>query len=205
MIPIVQTGRSNECGSQDRRKTRKVFWKEAKLSRIRREGEVKPIFAVTQGDAVAAGVDLLRRAIVAGFNQRSPVHGLGEGTPWIQDQMGRPFGTQCRYHVDFFHVCDDRAAAKACAANDPDGMARQKDGLKTDPLPAVLKALAPFLEPDTVPSEEAPVRGGYRYLPHRPGPFEYQAAIQAGWPVGSGEVESAHRQVIQKRLKLSCA
>ena len=42
----------------------------------------------------------------------------------------------------------------------------------------------------------------YRDLINRPGQFDYQAAIQAGLPIGSGEVESAHRYVIQKRLKL---
>jgi hypothetical protein len=119
--------------------------------------------------------------------------------------MERQFGTQCRYHVDFFHVCDYLAAAKACATNDPGWMARQKEHLKTDQLPALLSALTPFLEPETVSPEEAPVRGCYRYLINRPGQFQYYAALQAGLPIGSGEVESAHRYVIQKRLKLSGA
>jgi hypothetical protein len=116
--------------------------------------------------------------------------------------MERQFGSQCKYHVDFFHVCDYLAAAKVCAANDPGWMERQKDYLKTDRLPEVLAALAPFQEPDSVSSEEAPIRGCHRYLTNRPGQFDYQAAIQAGLPIGSGEVESAHRYVIQKRLKL---
>ncbi len=30
MIPMVQTGNSDECAAQDRRKTRPVFWKEGK-------------------------------------------------------------------------------------------------------------------------------------------------------------------------------
>jgi hypothetical protein len=205
MIPIVQTGTSDASGPQDRRKTRKVFWKEAKLSMIRRADEVTPSFAVTLGDAAAAGADLMRLALAAGFNQRSHVHGLGDGAPWIADQMERQFGAQCRYHIDFFHVCDYLAAAKTCAANDPGWLDRQKDRLKTNQLSAVLSALTPFLEPDTVPSEDAPVRGCYRYLTNRPGQFEYHAAIQADLPIGSGEVESAHRYVIQKRLKLSGA
>ena len=205
MIPMVQTGNTDESGPQDRRKTRQVFWKEGKLSMIRRAGEVMPIFAVTLGDAAAAGADLLRLAVAAGFNKRSHVHGLGDGAIWIEDQMEQQFGAQCRYHIDFFHVCDYLAAAKVCAANDPGWMERQKNYLKTDRLPAVLAALAPFQEPDSVPSEEAPVRGCYRYLTNRPGQFNYQAAIQAGLPIGSGEVESAHRYIIQKRLKLSGA
>lgn len=205
MIPIVQTGKADVAGPQDRRKTRKVFWKEAKLSMIRRKDDVTPLFAVTLGDAAAAGVDLMRLARAAGFNQRSHVHGLGDGATWIVDQMERQFGAQCRYHIDFFHVCDYLAAAKSCAANDPSWMDRQKDRLKTNQLPAVLRALAPFVEPDSVPSDDAPVRGCLRYLSNRPGQFEYHAAIQAGLPIGSGEVESAHRYVIQKRLKLSGA
>lgn len=205
MIPMVQTGKADTDGPQDRRKTRNVFWKEGKLSMIRRSGEVTPIFAVTLGDAAAAGADLMRLAMAAGFNKRSHVHGLGDGAIWIADQMERQFGAQCRYHVDFFHVCDYLAAAKVCAANDPGWMERQKGCLKTDRLPDVLAALGPFQEADSVPSEEAPVRGCYRYLTNRPGQFDYQAAIQAGLPIGSGEVESAHRYVVQKRLKLSGA
>lgn len=202
MIPMVQTGKSDDSAPQDRRKTRQLFWKEGKLSMIRRADEVTPLFAVTLGDAAAAGADLLRLALAAGFNKRSHVHGLGDGATWIEDQMERQFGSQCKYHVDFFHVCDYLAAAKVCAANDPGWMERQKDYLKTDRLPEVLVALAPFQEPDSVSSEEAPIRGCHRYLTNRPGQFDYQAAIQAGLPIGSGEVESAHRYVIQKRLKL---
>lgn len=205
MIPMVQTGKEDESASQDRRKTRKVFWKEGKLSLIRRTGEVTPIFAVTLGDATAAGADLLRLAVAAGFNKRSHVHGLGDGAPWIEDQMERQFGAQCRFHVDFYHVCDYLSAAKICAANDLEWMDRQKDRLKTGHLAAVLAALEPFQEPEGVPPEDAPIRGCYRYLVNRPGQFEYQTAIQAGLPIGSGEVESAHRYLIQKRLKLSGA
>ena len=203
MIPVVETGQDGHEGAQDRRKTRRVCWKEGKLSLVRRDGEVTPIVAVTLGDAEAAGADLWRLAIAAGFNKRSHVHGLGDGAPWIADQMERRFGAQCRFHVDFYHVCDYLAAAKGGAANDDAAwMEQQKDKLKSGRLSEVLAALAPFQEPDAVPSADAPVRGCYRYLTNRPGQFEYQDAIQAGLPIGSGEVESAHRYIIQKRLKL---
>ena len=199
---MVETGKAGDEGPRDRRKTRHLFWKEGKLSMIRRAGEVAPTFAVTLGDAAAAGADILRLAIAAGFNERSPIHGWGDGAVWIEDQRERPFGARCKDPVDFFHVCDYFEAAKVCAAHDPNWIERQKDCLKTDRLSAVLTALAPFQEPDSVPSEQAPVRGGYRDLINRPGQFDYPAAIQAGLPIGSGEVESAHRDVIQKHLKL---
>jgi len=42
----------------------------------------------------------------------------------------------------------------------------------------------------------------YRYIANRPGQFKYQEAIATKLPIGSGEVESAHRFAIQKWLKL---
>jgi len=41
-----------------------------------------------------------------------------------------------------------------------------------------------------------------RYLRNRLDQLDYQGAIQQGLPIGSGEIESAHRYVIQERLKL---
>lgn len=207
MIPVVQTGPAEVDGhKQDRRKKRNVFWKEAKLSLIRRSGEIKPIFAVTLGDAAAAGANLLRLAIAAGFNENSRVHGLGDGAPWIANQIEQQFGSKGSYLVDFYHVCDYLSAAgKVCAGNESSWMMQQKERLKTDRLNDVMAALDPFQEPETTPSEQAPVRTGYRYLANRRDQLNYGAAIQAGLPIGSGEVESAHRYIIQKRLKLAGA
>jgi hypothetical protein len=54
-----------------------------------------------------------------------------------------------------------------------------------------------------VPNEKSPVRACYRYLLNRPGQFDYKAAIDADLPIGSGEIESAHRYIIQERQKQS--
>ncbi len=48
----------------------------------------------------------------------------------------------------------------------------------------------------------ASVRQCFRYITKRPGQFNYQEATAAKLPIGSGEVESAHRYVVQERLKL---
>lgn len=114
---------------------------------VRCAGEATPIFAVTPGDAAAAGAGLSRPATAAGSNKHGHVHGLGDGAIWAVDQMGRQFGAQCRYRADFFRVYDHLAAAKVCAANDPGWMERQEGCLKTGRPPAVLAALAPFRAP----------------------------------------------------------
>jgi hypothetical protein len=69
----------------------------------------------------------------------------------------------------------------------------------------VLHDLQPFLEDATLADSDAPVRACHRYIRHRPGQFDYQPALQSGLPMGSGEVESAQRYVIQAHLKLSGA
>ena len=47
----------------------------------------------------------------------------------------------------------------------------------------------------------APVRACVRYLSNRTGSLDYQGALAGELPIGSGEIESAHRYIIQSRLK----
>ena len=46
------------------------------------------------------------------------------------------------------------------------------------------------------------LRACYRYLSNRTEQLDYKTAIEQELPIGSGEIESAHRYVIQKRMKL---
>jgi hypothetical protein len=61
------------------------------------------------------------------------------------------------------------------------------------------------IEPKIVEEGKAPVRACYRYISNRPNQLDYQGAQSQDLPIGSGEVESAHRYVIQKRLKIAGA
>ena len=53
-----------------------------------------------------------------------------------------------------------------------------------------------------VSDDQAPVRICHRYLGARKDQLNYAEALAEGLPIGSGEIESAHRYVAQKRLKL---
>lgn len=82
---------------------------------------------------------------------------------------------------------------------------QQKDSLKKSRPDQVLMALKPYLEPINIADENAPVRACYRYIENRPGQFSYKEALENELPIGSGEVESEHRYISQKRLKLAGA
>ena len=77
--------------------------------------------------------------------------------------------------------------------------------MKNSGLQEVFLELEPFLELKSVPDEKAPVCCCYRYLENRPKQFDYQAAQETILPIGSGFIPSAHRYIIQERLKLSGA
>ncbi len=81
----------------------------------------------------------------------------------------------------------------------------QKERLKQNRVQDVIAALPPFLEDGTVADAQAPVRAAHRYLTKSPGAVQRSRRSRAGLPIGSGEIESAHRYVIQSRLKLAGA
>ena len=202
MIPVVHTGKPANPEA-DKRKHRTLLWKEARLSLVRRPDEVEPSFAVTLGDASVAGAAMKRLAVAAGLNRRTRVHGVGDGALWIAEQMEIQFGVQGAYLIDFYHLCDYLAAAAPSGETEPAlWVTQQKECFKAGELATVMAALAAHVEPDSVPNEQAPVRCCHRYIANRPGQFNYRDAIAANLPIGSGEVESAHRYIIQKRLKL---
>jgi hypothetical protein len=204
MIPVVETAAPNDQSPQvDRRKTRQVGWKEARLSLVHAPGSVTPVFGASVGPPEEAGETLLRAAIQAGLGRNTKIHVVGDGAGWIADQVDEQFGLQGEFLVDLYHVCDYLVAAgKTIAGTEPRAwLETQKERLKQNRLQDVVAELQPFLEDDTVSDANAPVRAAHRYLTNRPGQFNYQDALVAGLPIGSGEVESAHRYVIQDRLK----
>ena len=202
MVPVMEANKEEK----DQRKGKTLCWKEARLALAHEVGSTSPKFsAIFGGSTDEAGQSLLDCAIAAQFDSSCQFHGVGDGAPWIATQVADKFGEQGHYLLDFYHVCEYLSeAAPSCAQINPEGwMTHQKDLLKQNKDQDVLKNLVPFLENDDV--KHTPVRACYRYLSNRPDQLDYQSAIEKGLPIGSGEIESAHRYVIQKRLKLSGA
>ncbi len=202
MVPIVVTNRLQT----DRRKGKVLQWQEAKICIAHPKGSATLAFGGTlQGSVDKAGQCLFDCAVSAGFGLGTPIHGVGDGAPWIADQIEKRFGTQGSYLIDFYHACDYlSAAAKTIehALQEEKGwMDKQKNRLKTNQASIVLQALQGHLEPASSPDIEAPVRQCHRYLSNRTNQLNYKDAIANDLPIGSGEIESAHRYVVQQRMK----
>jgi len=202
MVPIVDIDESQS----DKRKGKTLRWQEAKLCLAHPQGSKTLAFGGTlQGDVDTAGQCLFDCAVQAGFGKGTPVHGVGDGAPWIADQVEKKFGSQGSYLIDLFHVCDYLSAAGK-AIVDPEGehqkwMCEQTVRLKTNQANEVLKELQTHLESPQTQDSEAPVRQCHRYLSNRREHLNYQDAIKRKLPIGSGEIESAHRYIVQQRMK----
>ena len=114
------------------------------------------------------------------------------------------FGEQANYLCDFYHVSDYVAAAGEAIAGTKTTAWRQAQQarLKENRLEEVLDELQTHLESALVADVAAPVRQCFQYLDQRREQLDYGGALAAGLPIGSGEIESGNRSVIQERLKL---
>jgi hypothetical protein len=202
MVPIVES----DLTKPDKRKGKKLQWKEAKICLAHAQGSKTLSYGGTlQGDVDVAGQQLFDCAVRAGFGTNTHVHAVGDGAQWIADQVEDQFGCQGSYLLDFYHVCDYLSAADKSIVAEAQGQKKwldeQKHRLKTQRADELINDLATHLEEPGVEDSEAPVRQCHRYLDQRREQLYYQSALARDLPIGSGEIESAHRYIVQQRLK----
>ncbi|MCF6314346.1 MAG: UPF0236 family protein [Verrucomicrobiales bacterium] len=215
MVPIVDFARAEDVldpdKKADKRKRRQCQWKEIRVCSTRDPSKADARYGVSFGGVLEAGLMMRMNCEQEGMDENTYIHGVGDGASWIADQFEKQFGTQGSFLLDFYHTGDYLgAASESCVhsktpAEKKKWMDRQKKRLKENQHGQVLKTLEKFKESDGVADANAPVRQCWRYLKNRQDQLDYQGAIAQDLPIGSGEIESAHRHLIQQRLKLSGA
>lgn len=143
-------------------------------------------------------------ASLAGFGEQTEVHAVGDGATWITEKVSFHFGAQAHYLIDFYHLGAYlyQAVEATATPNKPAYLGRIKAGFKQGRGERVIQWLKPFVEPPSRANADAPIRAALRYVENRPGQFDYHQALAQELPIGSGEIESTHRHLIQKRLKI---
>lgn len=203
LLPIVEIG--EELG--DKRRQRLCKWQEARLCLAGQSQSVRRRYAATMGSVESAG--RLWRACVAasGAGQTTRLHCVGDGARWIVSQVKEQFGEQATFLVDFYHLSEYLgAAAQAIAGRGAKSwLWQQQERMKANRSAEVLAELASHREAESVQDVSAPVRRCERYMQARLEHMDYAGALERGLPIGSGEIESGNRSVLQSRLKLSGA
>ena len=218
MIPIVST-ESEEKGRKtrgDRRKHRKLGWEEARLCVARDPRSVTGHYRATMGDPEQAGRQLVECVAEAGGGKSTRVHGVGDGAPWIVNQIKERFASQATYLIDFYHVSEYLAGASGLLGEAKKGawLRQQQRRLlanrtseairEVTKLEAIEKTKLVLVgEAPSKTKEEQPATACKRYLENRRQYLDYKTALKTRLPISSGEVESGHRWVIQARLKIA--
>lgn len=110
---------------------------------------------------------------------------------WIKDSY--PAATHI---LDFFHVCEKLASI--APQKEPDWLEVQKDRLLNDRFDEVLHTIKNLPQ-----AESTQVLQVIGYLENNRQKMKYGLYRQKGWMIGSGAIESAHRTVLQVRMKRS--
>ncbi len=201
MIPLVNPGKT-----EDDRKGKTVCWSEVRLCCARADGQASRLYGGTLGTLESASSCWYQTAQQAGLGEKTLVHGVGDGAPWIVEKFKDNFGGQGQYLIDFFHVSEYLAAAAekiAAPKKSALWLRKQKARLLLDQPHKILRTLEAHQEAPS--AAQTPVRDCYRYIQQRQKHLHYAKARAAGLPIGSGEIESAHRHVIQQRIKIAGA
>ena len=205
LIPIVE--RNKESGIKDLRKAKKVCWKEVKLSFARGKDKINRIYGGLIGTVEQAGEKMLECALLAGMQEGTYVHGVGDGAPWIVEQFKLKFSNRGGYLIDFFHLCEylSKAAMWCNIFESNKWLEESKFKLKTGKHQEVFEEIKNKIEVLKVQDPESGLMQCYRYMEKRLDHMNYKAALDKELPIGSGEIESSHRHVVQKRLKIAGA
>ena len=210
-VPIVTVAEKSDSSTPaDGRKRRQLSWREARLSLVREPNKVSSWYAATLGGPEAAGEMFVDSVIRAGGGKRTKLHSVGDGAPWIVNQIKQRFGAMADYLIDFYHLSEylGEAAAAMAGPHQREWLRTQQQRMKGNEVSAVLGELRAYQPPAPTAahnSEADPVQACRQYIENRLGHLDYAGALKANLPIGSGEVESGHRSVVQARLKLSGA
>jgi len=196
--PVPELGKT-EVRQQDR-KIRETAWRDVRMGLARPLGEVEPTYVGKLDKYEEVVSDLFSAACIRGLSSNTQVIACTDGGIGIREEIESQFG-EVRYVLD-------RAHAKKHLYETADAMelkdlkregwvAHQLARLESGDVKLTLGELAAYHGP----GEERCARL-HAYLTRFQDAVHYEAFRRDGLPTGSGEIESSHRTIPQKRLKL---
>lgn len=194
MVPVTSSMKSS-----DRRKTKTVQYQEMKVGIIRKPEAIESLSACSFEGADLLGKRLGKLLSELGGDASTKVHGLGDGALWIPEQGEQIAGCNYSHLIDFYHFAEYLYDAFEGDLRRDLKVSRSKQEAKAGQMSKVMRRL--YRRAKEHPDHEG-VKACISYIKNRANQFKYAEAIAKELPIGSGEVESANRSLIQQRLKL---
>jgi hypothetical protein len=193
--------------------TREEQWKEMKVGRIYSEASrvaiqetrtevMNSLYICTLG----AKNDFIKKFEPYVEPYRHKVF-IADGAKWIWNWVEDFYGDSVQI-LDFYHAAEKLGAYATLAYKNPverrGWLDEQKQRLKADQVENVVKDLMIIATKTTGTTDLGKALNDViRYYQSNIERMKYGTFIKKGYLIGSGAVESAHRNVIQQRLKMS--
>ena len=180
------------------KRVRRTHWREARLSLVEAPGGRGRRYAAALDSPQGTGERMFALALQCGYGDNTRMHGVGDGAPWIAQQVAAVFPRQ-RFLLDRYHLLEHlHDGASALMGGDTESarawVAEQARRIDQGEVARVVA--------ECRREGQDPLDRLAGYLENRHGQLDYTAARREGLPIGSGAVEGGHRHVIQARLKL---
>lgn len=193
------TGEKSEVRGLDKRK-RNEEWRDVRVGFARPLTEMTRTYVAAMADYNVVTDQLFSAAVDRGLSERTQVVGVADGGNGLREALDAKFAGM-RFILDRPHF--NGHLYETADAMGLDGSAREEwvaaavVECEVGKAPVVVEALRDFEGRGA-----ARARCLSNYLDRFSDAVDYEKARASGYPTGSGEVESAHRYIPQKRLKI---
>lgn len=192
---------------------RQVEWKEVRTGLVQRDGDVDPLYAARHGDYSTICDQMFALASSLGLGFDTDVIGVCDGGNGLREALERVFA-KLEFVLDYEHVKKHfRETAEALGI---DERARKKwirsftellwvDDEAVDDWEDQVDIVLERLRALQSTAENDRLRRLINFLDAYSDAIAFGEFLAKDWPTGSGKVESAHRHLVQERLKLAGA
>jgi hypothetical protein len=200
------------------KRRRKTRWEEAKVGLVQKPGEVDRLYSVRPTGALDESFDdLLSLAVLKGWTEQTEVRGIADGALHIRPRMEEVFNAgpfrfildrpHCKEHLS---SAGEQLLAEGALAEGvtPQEWATAALGkLEAGDVAEVVAELNRAWEASAADPESRNdvLRLEAVYFARNGDAVRYAEYRAAGWSTASSEVESAHRHVVQARVKIAGA
>ena len=132
---------------------------------------------------------------------------IGDGAAWIWRLVEQYFPGAIQI-VDWFHACEYLADIARSAFSEPkkrqDWLTAIRSALWKGELDAVIAACQQQVQPDRAPDDD-PAQKAVTYFTNNRHRMDYPTYRKNGYQIGSGTIESAAKQIVSQRMKVTGA
>lgn len=182
------------------RRRRVEAWREVRVGLARDLDKADPTYVARMASYPEVVLDLFSAATEQGMSRRTDVYGVGDGGNGLCEELQVQF-PRLQYVLDWCHLKGHLAeTALAMGLADVARPFWVSDAMRYVAAGRARRLVAELRSVEGEGAERAQRCAGY--LERFADGTNYDELRDKGVPIGSGEVESAHRHIPQKRLKL---